>query len=294
MADTVITEIGTAGASDTSRSGAGRPVHRPARHRMPVGTVVAVLVLAVVLAWAIAPALFTAANPLVGDGAVSRQAPSFAHPFGTDVLGRDLFARVVHGTRASLQATAIAIAVAFVASTVIGLVSGFVGGWLDEVLMRIVDIMLAVPSLLVSLLLVTALGFGTTNVAIAVGVGSVAAFSRVLRAEVLRVRTAAYVEAAEGGGARWWDVLLRHVLPHAITPILALVALEFGTAILAIASLNFLGYGSEPPAPDWGGLVADGRNQLATAWWITTLPGLVIVAVVVAANQLSREIGARR
>ncbi|BDZ51419.1 peptide ABC transporter permease [Frondihabitans sucicola] len=258
------------------------------------GLVLAVAVLAIVAAWAIVPHLFTPFDPIVGDGAVAQSAPSLAHPFGTDAIGRDLLSRVVYGTRASLQATVIAIAVAFVASTVIGLVAGFVGGWLDEVLMRIVDVLLAVPSLLVSLLLVTALGFGTTNVAIAVGVGSVAAFSRVLRSEVLRVRTAQYVEAAEGAGARWWDVLLRHVLPHAATPILGLVALEFGSAILAIASLNFLGYGAQPPAPEWGGLVADGRNYLATAWWITTIPGLVIVAVVISTNHISRAIGVRR
>ncbi len=275
-----------------STAPARRRTRTPFRVRYDL--VLAGAVLLVIVLWAAVPQLFTSQNPLVGVGAAAHQAPSAAHPFGTDMIGRDLFARVVYGTRSSLQATAVAIAIAFVASTVIGLVSGFVGGVLDEVLMRVVDVMLAVPSLLVSLLLVTALGFGTTNVAIAVGIGSVAAFSRVLRSEVLKVRTAAYVEAAAGTGARWWDILLRHVLPLAITPILALVALEFGGAILAIASLNFLGYGAAPPAPDWGGLVSDGRNYLATAWWLTTLPGLVIVAVVVSANHISRVLGESR
>lgn len=280
----------------TAHTGAPVPSPRAKRRRRTVrpSVAIAIVVLVAVISWAFFPQLWTPYDPLVGDGSIARQPPSLAHPFGTDAIGRDLFARVVHGSSLSLQASLVAVAVAFVISSVVGLLAGFVGGWLDEVLMRVIDILLSIPSLLISLLLVTALGFGTLNVAIAVGIGSVAQFSRVMRSEVLKVRTSGFVEAAQGSGARWWDILLRHVFPHAAGPVLSLVALEFGGAILAIASLSFLGYGAQPPTPEWGSLISDGRQYLATAWWLTTLPGLVIVVLVLTTNTLSRAIGGRR
>jgi peptide/nickel transport system permease protein len=217
-------------------------------------------------------------------------APGSAHWFGTDSLGRDLFARVVHGAQLSLRATLIAVAFAFVAGGLIGLVAGFSGGWVDDVLMRFVDVVLSIPTLFLSLAVVTALGYGTTKVAVAVGVANIAGFARVMRSEVLRVRTATYVEASHGLGARWYTVLGRHVLPNSIGPVLVLATLEFGTSILAVSSLSFLGYGAPPPAPEWGTLIADGRNYLANAWWLTTLPGLTIAATVLAANRIARAL----
>jgi peptide/nickel transport system permease protein len=158
--------------------------------------------------------------------------------------------------------------------------------------MRFADVLLAVPGLLLSLAVVTALGFGTVNVAIAVGTTSVASVSRILRSEVLRVRTSAYVEAARAGGSRWWRVLLVHVLPNSVGPVLVLAALELGTAILAVSSLSFLGYGAQPPQPEWGSLVAGGRDYLAGQWWLTTLPGIVIALTVLAGNRLARALDA--
>lgn len=254
------------------------------------GLVVAVLVVLLVTAWAVVPQLFTAYDPLTGVPADRLQPPSAAHLFGTDHLGRDVYARVVHGARASLSATVVAVAVGLVAGSLLGLLAGFVRGWVDDVVGRFVDVLLAIPSILLSLAIITALGFGTVKVAIAVGITSVATFARVMRAEVLRTSTSVYVEAARASGVRWYGVLGRHVLPNSTGPVLALVALELGTAVLAISALSFLGYGTPPPAPEWGSLVSGGRDYLATAWWLTTMPGLVIVAVVLSANRIARAL----
>ncbi|MBN9178424.1 MAG: ABC transporter permease [Microbacterium sp.] len=259
--------------------------------------VASIVVLVLVTLWAIAPTWFTAWDPIQGVPADRLQPPSAAHWFGTDNLGRDLFARVVHGSATSLAATSVAVVVGLAAGSLFGLLAGFLRGIVDDAIMRFMDVLLAIPSLLLSLALITALGFGTLNVAIAVGLASIASFSRVMRAEVLTVSTAVYVEAARIAGVRWYTILRRHVLPNASGPVVALAALEFGVMVLAISSLSFLGFGAPPPAPEWGSLVAGGRDYLAVAWWLTTLPGLVIVAVVLAANRISRALerdGGRR
>ncbi|WP_454041669.1 ABC transporter permease [Cellulosimicrobium sp. Marseille-Q8652] len=254
------------------------------------GLVLAGVVVLLVTAWAVVPQLFTAYDPLVGVPADRLQPPSTTHLFGTDHLGRDVHARVVHGASVSLLATVVAVAVGLVVGSALGLLAGFVRGWVDDVVGRLVDVLLAIPSILLSLAIITALGFGTIKVAIAVGIASVATFARVMRAEVLRTSTSVYVEAARGAGVRWYGVLWRHVLPNSTGPVVALVALELGTAVLAISALSFLGYGTPPPAPEWGSLVSGGRDYLATAWWLTTLPGLVIVAVVLSANRIARAL----
>ncbi|MEU0930188.1 ABC transporter permease [Streptomyces malaysiensis] len=254
------------------------------------GLVAAVAVLALVLLAAFFPGLFTGRDPLSGVPAERLRGPSLHHLFGTDQLGRDLFSRVVHGAALSLKATSLAVAVGLVAGSALGLAAGYVGGPLDDALMRIADVLLAIPNLLLSLALVTALGFGTVKVAVAVGVTSVAGFARIMRAEVLRVREATYVEAARSSGSRPLAVLLRHVLPNASGPVLVYAAVEFGTVVLAVSALSFLGYGAEPPAPEWGSLVSGGRDYLATAWWLTTLPGLTIAATVLAAGRVSRAL----
>ncbi|MDL4816488.1 ABC transporter permease [Actinomadura opuntiae] len=254
------------------------------------GLVLSVLVIAAVVLASFWPALFTSRDPLTGIPAQSFRAPSGAHWFGTDELGRDLYSRVVHGAALSLKATLIAVAVSFAVGGLLGLLAGFAGRWIDDVLMRFVDVLLSIPALFLSLALVTALGYGTVKVAVAVGVASVATFARVMRSEVLRVRQAVYVEAARSCGTRWYGVLGRHVLPNAIGPVLVLATLDFGTAVLAVSSLSFLGYGAAPPAPEWGTLISDGRNYLANAWWMTALPGLTIAATVLATNRIARAL----
>ncbi len=254
------------------------------------GLVVAVAFAGLVLLAAFAPHVLAPADPNLGVPAQRLQPPGATHLLGTDYLGRDVYTRVVHGASLSLQATVIAVAVALVAGGLVGMLAGFVRGWVDEVLMRAVDVLLAIPAVLLSLALITALGYGTVKVAIAVGVASVASFARVMRAETLRVRQSVYVEAARSVGTRWHVTLWRHVLPNAAGPVLVLAVLEFGLAILAVSSLSFLGYGAPPPTPEWGSLVAEGRNYLATSWWLCAVPGVAIAATVLAVNRISRAL----
>lgn len=254
------------------------------------GLLLAILWMTAVVLAAFVPSLFATSSPLAVSNAI-KEAPSWHHLFGTDEIGRDLYSRVVYGAHLSLRASLIAILVGLVAGAPLGLVSGYVGGWLDAVIMRIVDVLLSIPGLLLSLAVVIALGFGITEVALAVGVAFVASSARVMRGEVLKVRQSPFVEAARAGGARRGRILWRHVLPNSVGAVLVLAAMEFGAAILAISSLSFLGYGVTPPTPEWGSLVADGRDYLSSAWWLTTMPGLTIVATVLAANRISRAFG---
>ncbi|MEU3413838.1 ABC transporter permease [Streptomyces sp. NPDC006658] len=254
------------------------------------GLVLSVLLLLLVLVSAFFPGLFTSQDPLSGVPRDKLRSPGAGHLFGTDQLGRDLFSRVVHGSALSLRATLLAVAVGLVIGSALGLLAGYLGGWVDAVSMRAADVLLAIPNLLLSLAVVTALGFGTVKVAIAVGVTSVASFARIMRSEVLRVRAAVYVEAARSSGVRWFTVLWRHVLPNAAGPVLVYATVDLGAVVLQVSSLSFLGYGATPPAPEWGALVSGGRDYLATAWWLTILPGLTIAATVLAANRIARAL----
>ncbi|WP_214319524.1 ABC transporter permease [Nonomuraea sediminis] len=255
-----------------------------------IGLIVSWLAVALVIAWALLPGVFTSYDPLVGVPAQKLEPPGAAHLFGTDAVGRDLFARVVHGSVHSLSGAVVAVAVGLVLGTLLGLVAGSTRNIFDAIVMRVVDVLLSVPGLLLALTVIILLGPGTVHVAIAVGIGSVAAFARVSRSEVVRVRNTDYVEAAFGSGGRFLSVLWRHILPNSLGPVVALAALQFGVAILAISTLGFLGYGAEPPTPEWGLLISEGRNYLATSWWLTSLPGIVVVTVVLAASRISRSI----
>jgi peptide/nickel transport system permease protein len=259
--------------------------------RMPVSLALAWLVVAIVLLWAAVPGLFTGYSGTEGVPGEQLRPPSAEHILGTDGLGRDVYARIVYGAVHSLSGAFVAVTVGLLLGTLIGLLAGARGGWTDAALMRLVDSMLAVPSLLLSLSIIVLLGFGTLNVAIAVGAVSVARFARLARSEVVRVRRSEYVEAAFGSGGTFWAVLRRHVLPNSLTSVIALAALQFGSAILAISTLGFLGYGAPPPTPEWGLLIAEGRNYLSRAWWLTAAPGVVVVLVVLAADRISKSIG---
>ncbi|MRH85966.1 ABC transporter permease subunit [Nocardia sp. SYP-A9097] len=254
------------------------------------GLLLAGAVLLLVFGWAVFPALFASGDPLRGIPAQKLRAPGAQHWFGTDNLGRDLYTRMVHGAALSISATVFAVLLGLLIGSLIGLVAGAAGGWIDGAIMRVADILLSIPDLLLSLTLITVLGMGTRNVAIAVGVSLIARFARVMRGEVLRVRRAPYVEAAFASGVRRHTVLFRHVLRNAYGPVAALAVIDFGMAVLFVASLSFLGYGAVPPTPEWGSLISEGRNFLATAWWLTTLPGLVIIALVLATQRLARAL----
>ncbi|WP_457580327.1 ABC transporter permease [Ensifer canadensis] len=259
--------------------------------RMPPGLVLSWLVLGVAFFWAVAPWLFTSYNPLEGIGGEQLRRPDADHLLGTDALGRDLYARIVYGAVHSLTGAFVAVSLGLVIGTGLGVVAGSVRRRFDDAIMRLVDVLLSIPPLLLSLSIIILLGFGTINAAIAVGVTSIASFARLARSEVVRVRRSDYVEAAFGSGGTFAAVLWRHVLPNSLTSVLAIAALQFGSAVLQISTLGFLGYGAPPPTPEWGLLIAEGRNYISTAWWLTTAPGVVVVLVVLAANRVSQSFG---
>jgi peptide/nickel transport system permease protein len=246
--------------------------------------------LIMVLGWALFPSLFSGLDPISGIPAEKFQAPGSAHWFGTDHLGRDVFARVVHGTSQTLLTAGLAVTIGLVVGTGLGLLAATAGRAADAVTMRLIDVLLAVPGFLISLIIVTAFAPGPISLGVGVGIASIASFARVVRSEVLRVRSLDYVEAAFMNGGTYWSVVFKHILPNSCGPVLALLAVDLGVAILAISGLGFLGFGSPPPTPEWGLLIAEGRQYLASAWWLTTLPGLVIVAVVILLAGLGRQL----
>ena len=253
------------------------------------GSVIASIILVIAFSWALFPSLFTSLDPYAGTD-VALQAPSSAHWLGTDAVGRDVYARIIYGAQQSLFGALIAVAVGLVLGTLLGLIAGTRGGWVDAVIMRLVDVLLSIPGILLSLSIIIILGFGSTNAAFAVGMTSVATFARLARSQVMSVAKADFIEAAYGSGASGTQVLFKHVLPNSLTPVIALATLQFGSAILQLAILGFLGYGAPPPIPEWGLIIADGRDFVATAWWVVTFTGLAIIAVVMAANHLSHNI----
>lgn len=247
-------------------------------------TILAFAYLGVLALWVALPSAFTVHDPLGVTIASKLLPPSVEHWFGTDHLGRDVLTRIIFGTQNSLMATLIAVLIGLVVGSAVGLISGFGPERLDTAIMRVVDVLLAIPNLLLSLAIVTALGFGLVPVAIAVGIGSVGSFARIMRAEVVRVKKLPFVESAHLLGASPIDVAIRHVLPHSWGPVVALCAIEFGAAVLSVSALSFLGFGAPPPEIEWGLLVSEGRKFISAAWWLIAFPSLFIVLTVVAAN----------
>lgn len=254
---------------------------------LPATVILSFAVLALIIGWSVAPGLFTSFDPSIGVPANKLQGPGAAHWFGTDHLGRDLLARVIYGTASSVSSAMIAVAIALFLGGLTGLLAGFLGGWVDIVLARLVDVLLAIPNFLLAVIIVTALGFSTANAAIATGLSAVAIFARVMRSEVIKTRSATFVEASFLSGGSRWHILTRHVLPNASRSVLPLAVLRFGLSILVIASLAFLGYGDPPPASDWGLLISTGKDYLK--WpWLVYAPALVTIATVLSLNRISR------
>jgi len=235
------------------------------------------LVLAVFAPW-IAP---YEPNELVSR---ARQAPSADHWLGTDHLGRDLLSRVIHGARISLSLGFVSVIFGFVPGATLGLVAGYAGGRVDAVISRLIDAMLAFPSIILALIIIATLGPGILNVMIAVGVASVPEYARLMRGQVLAARAQPYVEAAWLVGNDPVRIMGRHIFPNANGPLIVFATLQVGNAILVGAGLSFLGLGAQPPTAEWGLMSAEGRDVLARAWWISTFPGLAILSVVVAFN----------
>ncbi len=268
------------------------PVHREAspgarvlrrlrrRHAAIVGLAVVVgfILLALFAPW-IAPY-----DPLQTSWSAVRKAPSAAHWFGTDEIGRDVLSRVIWGTRASLLAGLVSVCISLACGVPIGLLAGYVGGPVDALLSRMTDAMLACPFLILAIALAAFLGPSLTNAMIAIGVSATPVFIRLTRAQVLAVKVEDYVEAARALGNPPWRIALRHVLPNAISPLIVQATLAIAAAVIAEASLSFLGLGQQPPAPSWGSMLNTAKNYIDNAPWMAIWPGLSIFLLVLSFN----------
>lgn len=239
---------------------------------------------AILIAMVVFAPFITRFDPIEPNFSTRFESPSAEHWFGTDRNGRDIFTRVLYGGRISLQVGVIAVAIGALLGTFLGLVSGFYGGWVDNVLMRFMDFVLAMPGILLAITIVFALGPSLTNVMIAVGFASMPQYARVVRASVLSAKQLPYVEAARANGAGDLAVMGKHILPNVFAPVLVLSTLGLGSAVLSVAALSFLGLGAAPPTPEWGLLISDGRGVLRRSWWVATFPGLAIMVTVLAVN----------
>ncbi|GHF43069.1 peptide/nickel transport system permease protein [Deinococcus metalli] len=273
----------TAAATVQPRS----PARRAAQvfFRTPSGVAGLVLVLLVVVAALFAPHL-APYDPVQYRPIDRMQGPSAQHWLGTDLYGRDLFSRVVYGSRISLAVSILSVSLALLVGGTLGALAGFYLKWVDTLIMRVTDVLLAFPAILLAIALLAFLGGGFWNLTIAIAVAYVAPFARVARAAVLRTRDTMFVEASTALGASDLRLLLRHVLPNATGPILVEVTLRLAYAILGEAALSFLGLGTQPPAPAWGQMIADGRPFLETNPWISIAPGLAIMITVLGFNLL--------
>jgi len=250
------------------------------------GAMIGLAIIALLVVVAILAPIISPHDPTMMGAGRSLEAPSRAHPFGTDKFGRDLFSRVVAGTRLTLFIGLLAVAISCSVGSLLGLLSGYFGGKIDSVIMRAVDVMFSFPDILIALSVLALLGPSLQNAVIAVGISAIPWYARVVRGTVMVEHQTQYFEAARSLGAGHGRLVTRHILPNALPPILVLATLGFSTAILSAAALSFLGLGAQPPAPEWGLELALGRDLMRKAWWIMTFPGIAIAVTVLGFNLL--------
>ncbi len=212
--------------------------------------------------------------------------PSEEHIFGTDEFGRDIFARLVHGARVSLTVGLISVSIALVVGGFLGAIAGYYGNRIDNVIMRVMDIFLAVPNILLAIAIVAALGTSIVNLMIAVGISSIPSYARIVRASVLSIKDQEFVEAARAIGAKDLTIILTHIIPNSLAPVIVQATLGVANAILSTAALSFIGLGIQPPAPEWGAMLSGGRTFLRDASHITVFPGIAIMITILALNML--------
>jgi peptide/nickel transport system permease protein len=254
---------------------------------LKVGTVI---VIVVALAGIFAP-LLTPYDPIIGDFTHALAPPGLLHPFGTDNLGRDVLSRVLYGARIDLQIGLIATYVPFTYGIALGAIAGYVGGWFDTVLMRLVDIAIAFPFLVLIIVILAILGPGIQNMYIAVFAAGWTIYTRLARAEMLVIREQEYILAARALGYGKFRIIFRHALPNLIQSSIVFSMSDFVLNILLASSLSYFGIGVQPPAPEWGAIITDGRDWLLQAWWISTLPGIAIIITGVGVSLIGDGLG---
>lgn len=266
------------------------------RHRTPapVSVVAAALVLAAVAAAAMVPGLLTPLDPLQANATDSLQSPGAAHLFGTDQAGRDVLARVIHGARYSLSVGLGATALGFAAGLLVGVASGLAPRVVDSVLGRVIAIAMSFPEFLLALIVIAIIGPGQGSLVVALSIAAAPAYARVARSQTLLVRRSGFVRSARVLGVPPASIILRHVVPNTLAPLLAMATIGVGTAIVSAAGLSFLGLGPAAPTPEWGVILSEGRNLLDRAWWVALFPGLVITATVISISVIGRFVRARQ
>jgi len=268
---------------------AARPAARVRGRRLPVVSIgiIAVFVLAALLAPLLSPAdPYEQSLRLRFRPPVWEDRGTWEHPLGTDRLGRDMLSRIVYGSRVSLAVGALAVLLASAVGVAVGLTAGYYGGRVDATLMRVTDATLSFPTILLALILAVTVGPSFTNVVIAIAVILWARYARVIRGQVLTLMELDFIAQARIAGAGAWRIITRHLLPNTLNTLVVLITLQVGYVIIVEASLSFLGAGIPPPTPAWGSMIAEGRDVVTSAWWVSSLPGLAILLVVLAFNLL--------
>ncbi len=253
------------------------------KNRLAVGGLV---IIVIVFLMALFAPFFSPYDPGKTDVSLKLKTPSFQHYLGTDQLGRDIFSRMLYGSRISLSVGFIAVAISIFIGILVGAVAGYYGRWIDSLLMRFVDIMFCFPTFFLILTVVAILGPRFYNVMVVIGITSWMGTSRFVRAEFLSLRERDFVQAAQALGVKDYRIIFRHILPNALAPVFVTATLDVATAILVEASLSFLGFGVQPPAPSWGNILTEGRTYIFDAWWLTVFPGLAILMTVLSFNLL--------
>jgi peptide/nickel transport system permease protein len=279
----VTLDTAAAPAKITTESPAKRAMRRMLKRK---GAVVGLVVVSLFILVAVFADFVAPYDPIAADWSALRGAPTWAHPFGGDELGRDVLSRVIHGARASLFAGVVSVALALLLGIPVGLLSGYAGGLLDGVIMRLIDAMLAVPFLILAIALAAFLGPSLTNAMIAIGLSATPIFVRLTRAQVQAVMVEDYIEAARAVGNPPIRIALRHVLPNIVPALMVQATLTIASAIIAEASLSFLGLGQQPPNPSWGSMLNSAKDFLSQAPWMAVWPGLSIFVVVLSFNLL--------
>jgi ABC-type dipeptide/oligopeptide/nickel transport system permease subunit len=248
------------------------------------GAIVGLIMIVFLALMAVAAPWVAPYDPLQQSIQDALQSPSAQHLFGTDELGRDMLSRIIYGARISLRVGLISVAIGSTIGTTMGIISGFYGRAIDNLLMRITDVLAAFPGMLLALTVIAVLGPGLFNAMIAVGVGSIPSYSRIARGSTMAIRSCLYVESARSVGCQGRRIMWRYILPNVLPPLIVIVTLGVAGAILTASGLSFLGLGAKPPTPEWGAMLSSGRQYLRTSPWVAIFPGLAITITVVSIN----------